>query len=120
MMITSLDDTETICLNILKKLDELPHGLPVEDVKERMAGIQRDIAVAKKKIMMRSAEGVEISEAVKKSALKLEGALSGLSKKTNPKVVGNLSTSLSGLLKELESDVSKATIYWRSFESVIT
>lgn len=119
-MDTSLDDAEAACIKILKTLDKFPHNTNIEVIKEKITSIQKDITVSKKKIMMKSAEGAKLSQAVKHSALKLEKELTNLSKQTNPEVIDNLLNSLSIPLKELESNVFKTTMYWRSFEAVIT
>jgi hypothetical protein len=113
-----LKEAEISCTNILQILEKL-EIFPKEKTKEatnKMANILRDISISKKKIMMKSAKGAELSEKVKKSASGLEKTLKDVSRHQDSKMIDYLSDQLS----ELESNVSNVTIYWRSFEAVLT
>jgi Mn-dependent DtxR family transcriptional regulator len=65
-----LKEAEVSCTNILQILEKL-EIFPKEKTKEitnKMANILRDISISKKKIMMKSAKGAELSEKGKKRA----------------------------------------------------
>ena len=113
-----LKKAEISCTNILQILENL-EVFPKEKMEEiinKMVNILRDISLSKKKIMMKSAKGAALSEKVKKSASGLEKTLRDVSRHQDSKVIDNLSNQLS----ELESNVSNVTIYWHSFEAVLT
>ncbi len=113
-----LKEAEVSCTNIVHLLENLV-VFPKEkgeDIKTKVTKILRNIVSSKKKIMMRSAKGVALSENVKNSALSLETTLMDLSRNQDSKVIEHLSDQLN----ELELNVSNVLTYWHSFEAVLT
>ena len=113
-----LKEAEVSCTNILQILENL-EVFPkekMEEITNKMLNILRDISLSKKKIIMKTAKGAALSEKVKESASVLQKTLRDISGHQDSKAIDNLSDQLS----ELESNVSNVTIYWHSFEAVIT
>ena len=113
-----LEEAEVSCTSILRILENL-EVFPkekMEAITTKMVNILRDISLSKKKIMMKSAKGAELSEKVKKSASGLEKTLRDLPRQEDSKVIDSLFDQLS----ELELNVSNVITYWRSFEAVLT
>ncbi len=117
-----LDDAENLCEKILLLIDSIPPDTISEKGKEKaktkIISIKKDISISKKKIMMRTAKGAELADKVKNSASKFEKKLIKISELQLNKTKEDL--SFSAELNELESDLTKMTTYWHSFEAVIT
>jgi hypothetical protein len=113
-----LKEAEVSCTGILQILEnvEIFPKEKMEGITTKIIKILTDISLSKRKIMMKSAKGAALSEKVKKSAAGLEKTLRDVSNHQDSKMIDNLSDQLS----ELESNVANVTIYWRSFEAVLT
>lgn len=115
-----MEDAEFACIRVLEELDKLSPEPKLKEIIERLGKIQKDIILSKSKIMMKSRKGVELSKNVKNSSMKFEREFEDISGIESAKDRSDSLGSLLNSLEEFESEVSKMTTSWRSFEANIT
>jgi len=108
-----LSETETLCRDIITALSSpnLPKDA-AQAMKSRVEALLPKIAESRKKLMLRSPKGRELSSDVLKNATKLRELVTTYG--------GKLGEDVSQQLGLLEGSVGKMEIYWKSFEYVTT
>jgi len=119
-----LQDTEDLCCEMLAALDNLPADvLGVEKVGEfraRLVGVKTSVSQSKKKVMVRTEQGNELSLKAKSVALELAAALNELTKSPSAAVAKQLSEPLLLRINQLKREARKVELYWKSYEAAIT
>ena len=92
----------------------------VSDLKDRIDGVKKSVSVSKKKFMVRTDKGKELSNHAKKNAMELKDSLEELQKNQGSKAEENLARSVVANVDRLEKDAQKVEMYWRSYEAAIT
>jgi hypothetical protein len=106
-----LAETEALCRQILTTLSSA--NIPKESsqaMRVRVEALLPKIAESRKKLMLRSPKGRELSADALKNAMKLQELISS----------GKIGDDVSQQLGILEGSVGKMEIYWKSFEYVTT
>ena len=105
-------ETETLCREIITALSSSSPPKNMQAMKSRVEALLPKIVESKKKLMIKSPKGRELTADALKNATKLHELL--VSSK------GKLGDDMSQQLGLLEGSVSKLEIYWKSFEYVTT
>jgi len=108
MMAEPLAETEGLCKEIVTSLSSANQD--AQAMRSRVEALLPKIAESKKKMMLRSLKGRELSAEALKNATKLRELVGS----------GKLGGDVSQQLGLLEGSVGKIEIYWKSFEYVTT
>lgn len=112
----ALTDVEQLCQQAMHTLETQPHtppGPPANLVKRIQALLPR-LAESKKKIMIRSPRGQELTKAIEDHAAKLYDVIRQLGPED---AAGD---AVAAQLKAVEDSVQNLIIYWKSFEYATT
>lgn len=115
-MAEALTDVEHLCQQALQALETRPHaslGTPGDLVK-RIQALLPHLAESKKKIMVRSARGQELTKAIEHQASQLYEAVRLL------RPDEEAGEAVAVRLKAVEDSVQNLIIYWKSFEYATT
>jgi chromosome segregation ATPase len=119
-----LQDTETLCGDMLERLDALPvdalGGAVVEELKTRLQKVKASFAQSKTKVMVRTAKGNELSLQAKAVAEELAAALTELTATLEAAEVPQRVDAVRLRLSQLEREARKVEMYWKSYEAAIT
>jgi len=110
-MAEPLAETENLCREILTTLSSA--NLPKESaqaMRSRVETLLPKIVESRKKLMLKSPKGRELSAEALKNAAKLQELVNS----------GKIGEDASSQLGLLEGSVGKMEIYWKSFEYVTT
>ncbi len=113
VMAEPLDETEILCKEVITVLSS-PHmqGESLTMMRSRVESLLPKILESKKKMMLKSPKGKELSGEALRNALKLHGLV------TNSQ--GGPLDDISTQIRLLEASIEKIEIYWKSFEYVAT
>ena len=109
-MLTALDSLPVDAFGV-KKMDEF---------KAKLGGVKTSISQSKKKVMVRTAQGTELSLKAKSVALELAAALTELTKNPTAEMAKQLIEPLLLRINQLEREARKIEMYWKSYEAAIT
>jgi hypothetical protein len=109
-MLAALDNLQVDVLGVEK----------VGEFKAKLEGIKTSISQSKKKVMVRTEQGNELSLKAKSVAIELAAALNELKKSTNTALAKQLSEPLLLRINQLEREIRKVELYWKSYEAAIT
>jgi hypothetical protein len=112
-MAAALTDVEQLCQQALQALETHPRA-PPGDLTQRIHALLPRLAESKKKIMIRSARGQELTKAIEHYGSQLYDAIRRLSPDD---AAGD---AVATQLKALEDSVQNLIIYWKSFEYATT
>lgn len=116
-----LQNTEEKCRNVqirLESMDSLPFSAEhSETLFNKLQTIIASISRSKKKIMVRTEKGKELSTNAHNIATELENMIS---KMGNPNIDTEPSDNTIALIAQLEKEVSKIETYWKMYEAAIT
>jgi len=118
-MADPLAEAESLCRETLETLGSLqnPPSEKIAPLKNGLQNLLMRIGESKKKIMVRSPQGRELSTEVLNNASKLYEVVAAFpQRRVDDRTVEDVSDRL-GLL---EDSVEKLEIYWKSFEYVTT
>jgi hypothetical protein len=115
-----LQNTEEKCRHVqtlLESLDSLPFSAEhSETLFNKLQTIIASVSRSKKKIMVRTEKGKELSTNAHNIATELENMIS----KMNPNIDTEPSDNAIALIAQLEKEVSKIETYWKMYEAAIT
>jgi hypothetical protein len=112
-MAAALIDVEQLCQQALQALETHPRA-PTEDLTKRIKALLPRLAESKKKIMIRSVRGQELTKAIEHHASQLYDTIRQL----GPGDAGG--DAIDAQLKAVEDSVQNLIIYWKSFEYATT
>lgn len=116
-----LQNTEEICRRIqtlIKTLDPTDLDAKSYDIiTSKIIAIIASVSRSKKKIMVRTEKGKELSLAAQNVACELENAIKEMQKSS---VDTASQDAAAALITQLEKEVSKVETYWKSYEAAIT
>jgi hypothetical protein len=117
-----LQDTENLCNDIFQKFDNIPYETldNISDLKDRIEGVKKSVSVSKKKFMVRTEKGKELSNHAKTTAMEIRDSLDELLKNQGSETSEKHAKSVLTNLERLEKDAQKVEMYWRSYEAAIT
>jgi len=117
-----LQDTENLCNDTFQKFDNVSFETldNIIDLKGRIEGVKKSVSVSKRKFMVRTEKGKELSNQAKTTAIKLRDSLDELLKNQGSEMSENHAKSVLTNLERLEKDAQKVEMYWRSYEAAIT
>jgi len=104
--------TETVCREVIATLSSSSPSADAQAMKGRMEALLPKIAESRKKLMVKSPKGRELTAEILKNASKLRDMVT----ESN----GKLGDGDTQQLSLLETSVGKLEIYWKSFEYVTT
>lgn len=121
MLSVILQNTEEKCRNVqtlLESMDSLPFSAEhSETLFNKLQTIIASVSRSKKKIMVRTEKGKELSTNAHNIATELENMIS---KMGNPNIDTESSDNAITLIAQLEKEVSKIETYWKMYEAAIT
>ena len=112
-MAEALTDVEQLCQQALQALETRPHASQ-GDLTKRIQALLPRLAESKKKIMIRSARGQELTKTIEHHASQLYDDIRQLDPDD---AAGN---AVAAQLKAVEDSVQNLIIYWKSFEYATT
>ena len=116
-----LQNTEEKCRNVqtlLESMDSLPFSAEhSETLFNKLQTIIASVSRSKKKVMVRTEKGKELSTNAHHIATELENTIS---KMGNPNADTESSDNAIALITQLEKEVSKIETYWKMYEAAIT
>ena len=118
-MADPLTEADKLCKETLEALEKLQdsHIEYAMSLKKRLQSLLNQIVESKKKIMVRSPQGKEISNEIMNHASKLHEAVTNL---PNHKIDAEIVKEVEKMLGRVEESVKKLVIFWKSFEYVTT
>lgn len=115
-----LQNTEEKCRHIQTVLDSLgASSFSAENYEilyNKLQTIMASVSRSKKKIMVRTEKGKELSTNADNVATKLENMI----KKIESDVDAEQSVTIMALVTQLEKEVSKIETYWKMYEAAVT
>jgi hypothetical protein len=116
-----LQNTEEICRRIQTLVETLDptdidaksYGIITSKITDIIASVSR----SKKKIMVRTEKGKELSTDAQNVACELENIITEMQKSSVNTASQDAATTL---ITQLEKEVSKVETYWKSYEAAIT
>jgi hypothetical protein len=107
-----LSATESVCKEVIATLSSSSPSTDAQAMKERIEALLPKIAESRKKLMVKSPKGRELTAEILKNASKFRNSVA----ESN----GKLGDGATQQLSILETSVGKLEIYWKSFEYVTT
>jgi hypothetical protein len=116
-----LQNTEEICRRIQTIVETMdPTDIDLKSyelIKSKITAVIASVSRSKKKIMVRTEKGKELSATSQKVASELEIMITEIQKSR----VGTTSQdAATALITQLEKEVRKVETYWKSYEAAIT
>lgn len=116
-----LQNTEEICRRIQTIVETMdPTDIDLKSyelIKNKITAVIASVSRSKKKIMVRTEKGKELSATSQKVASELEIMITEIQKSR----VGTTSQeAATALITQLEKEVRKVETYWKSYEAAIT
>jgi hypothetical protein len=116
-----LQHTEEICRRIQTIVETTePIDLDVKSyelIKSKITAVIASVSRSKKKIMVRTEKGKELSTTTQNVASELENMVTEMQKS---RVDTTAQDAVLALITQLEKEMSKVETYWRSYEAAIT
>jgi len=107
-----LSATEAVCREVIATLSSSSPSADVQAMKGRIEALLPKISESRKKLMVKSPKGRELTAEILKNASKLRDTVT----ESN----GEFGNGATQQLSLLETSVGKLEIYWKSFEYVTT